>query len=299
MPTTIDVHGVTRTYTVVSSPSAVPSRPLLLLFHGSRQTGAGLRRFTGGSFDALTEQGVVVAYLDGYRGNWNDARRESSFPARLADVDDTGFARAVVAELVRTHDVDSSRTFAVGYSNGGQMVMRLLHEAPDLIAGGAVISATMPAPDSFLFPDAPPAPRPTLLVHGTRDPIVPYRGGEMSRWAQRMFRVGGTALSVPDTAAYFARRNGVLAAAESTPPTPTRHTRAPRTERTDYRDAQHPPVRLLTAHGAGHTIPGPGRQPRILGRTARDISTAAEVAAFFGLTQTARPHPAGESTADR
>jgi polyhydroxybutyrate depolymerase len=308
MPTTIDVSGTTRTYTVVAPPSAGTARPLLLLFHGSRQDAKALRRFTGGTFDALAADGVVVASLDGYRGNWNDARRQSFFPARVRDVDDTGFARAVIAELVRTHGVDPSRVFAIGYSNGGQMAMRLLHEAPDLLAGAAVFSATMPTRDSFLFPDAPPAPRPVLLVHGTRDPIVPYRGGEMARWAQRAFRVGGTTLSAPETAAYFARRNGISAepvttavagSDRSTPATSGRSSRTPRTERTDYREAQHPPVRLLTVHGAGHTIPGPGNQPFILGRRARDVSAAAEVAAFFGLPQTAKPHPAGESTARR
>ncbi len=46
------------------------------MFHGSGQTGDKHRAFTGGVFDALAARGArgaLVAYLDGYRGNWNDA----------------------------------------------------------------------------------------------------------------------------------------------------------------------------------------------------------------------------------
>jgi polyhydroxybutyrate depolymerase len=135
----IEVDGRRRTFAVVGEPDGAAGRDLVLVFHGSRQDGEKHRAFTGQVFDALAADGAaVVAYLDGYRGNWNDARRESRFPARLEDVDDVGFARAVIARLAQTHAIDRDRVLAVGYSNGGQMVMRLLHEAPELLAGGVV-----------------------------------------------------------------------------------------------------------------------------------------------------------------
>jgi polyhydroxybutyrate depolymerase len=308
----IDVDGRLRTLQVVEGPRT-PGRALVLVLHGSRQDGAAHRRFTGGMYDALAgEHGAVVASLDGYRGNWNDARRESAFPARLAGVDDVAFVRRVITELVASHDIDPRRVHAVGYSNGGQMVLRLLHEAPDLLAGAAIVAATMPAPGSFLAPDPAPAavPVPILLVHGTDDPIVPYRGGRFPAFTRLVFRVDGVSLSAPETARYLARRNGITtepvatglgptspeqgtAPEQGTTPeqNPARDRRPTRDrardrawiERTDYRQDGHPPVRLLTVHGGGHTVPGPGRAPFLVGRTARSISTADAVAEHLGI----------------
>ncbi|PJJ70880.1 polyhydroxybutyrate depolymerase [Diaminobutyricimonas aerilata] len=284
MHESIEVAGRSRTLTVIGDPTGRPGRGLVLILHGSRQTGEVHRRFTGASFDALADRGTaVVAYLDGYRGNWNDARRESRFPARRENIDDVGFVRAVIDRLAQTHAVDRRRVVVAGFSNGGQMAMRLIHEVPDLLAGAAVVGATMPSAASFVDPRPAAAahPLPVLLVHGTADPIAPFEGGRMRGWAERMFKVGGTTLSMVQTAEYFARRNGV-----TDPPRTSRVSpegRRPWAARTDYTDRERPPVRLFTIHGGGHTVPGPKRAPFILGRTGRDISTAEEVARFFGV----------------
>ncbi|MEV6347103.1 hypothetical protein [Actinoplanes sp. NPDC051851] len=254
----IDVDGRTRTYTLVEADS----EDLLLVFHGSKQDGAKHRAFTGNAFDALATAGVAtVAYLDGYRGNWNDARRTSAFPARAENVDDVAFAHAVADQI------KPRRVFAVGYSNGGQMVLRLMHETPALLSGAAVIAATMPEPDAFLFPDAPPAPMPLIIIHGTKDPITAYAGGEFPWWARKLFKVGGRSLSAPDTAAYFAGRNGIHAA-------PSTARLGTMIEQTSYASPGRPPVSLYTVHGGGHTIPGPRNSPAIMGRTSHDANTA-------------------------
>jgi polyhydroxybutyrate depolymerase len=268
----VDVDGRTRTFTVVGGPS----KNLVLVFHGSRQTGRKHRDFTGRIFDGLP---AVVAYLDGYRGNWNDARRESGFPARRENVDDVAFTRAVIATLRDTHGIDPARVFGVGYSNGGQMVMRLAHETPTPLAGGTVIAATMPVPESFLLPADRFTPMPMLLVHGTKDPIVRYEGGETPWLTRTVFRVGGRSRSMPDTAAYFASHNGITAAPAIT--------RLPGTaiETTEYRSPGRPPVALYTVHDGGHTIPGPRRAPAVVGRTSPDVNTAELISAFFALSR--------------
>lgn len=268
----VDIDGRTRTFSVTGGPS----KNLVLVFHGSKQTGEKHRQFTGGIFDTLP---AVVAHLDGYRGNWNDARRQSGFPARVENIDDVAFVRAVIAKLETSHGIDPERVFGIGYSNGGQMVMRLVHETPTPLAGATVIAATMPAAESFLLPDAPPAPMPVLLIHGTKDPIVSYHGGEMSWFTRTVFKVGGRSLSMPETAAYYAARNGI-----TTPPTSTKLS-STSIEKTEYRTSGHPPVALYTIHGGGHTIPGPRRAPAsfVVGKTSSEVNTAELVKEFFDL----------------
>jgi polyhydroxybutyrate depolymerase len=289
-PGSIDIAGRQRSYTLAEPPGAGPGTGLVLVFHGSKQTGEKFRAFTGNSFDALASTGgAVVAYLDGYQGHWNDARAASRFAARTENIDDAAFTEAMISKLQASHQIDSSKVYAAGFSNGGQMVIRLIHQLPGLLAGAAVIAATQPAPDNFLLAGAPSVPLPVALIHGTRDPIVGYEGGAMNWWARRVFRVGGLSMSAPQTAAYFATRNAITQ--------PFSVTNLPHREgsgktsvtRTDYQQDGKLPVTLYTVHAGGHTIPGPRTAPFILGRTTHDLNAAEAIGQFFGLTLLPEP----------
>jgi len=275
MRTTLSIAGRIRSFTVVGDTDGPANRALVLVFHGSRQDGEAHRRFTGNALDQLAADGrAVVVYLDGYRGNWNDARSESSFPARKEQIDDVAFARAVVESVGRTHRVVPSAVVGVGYSNGGQMVFRLLHEAPELLAGAVVIAATMPDRAGFLGPFSETSERslPLALIGGTADRIVPFEGGRMAWWARAMFRVGGTALSAPATAGYFARRNGITTAPSvSLLPERPGGRRGTRMQATEYRSEGRAPVTLYSVLGGGHTVPGTVPAPAMLGRTGADL----------------------------
>lgn len=273
----IAVGDRTRTLTVVGREGAPPGRALVVAFHGSRQTGDVHRVFTGRTLDDLAADGVaVIAYPDGYRGNWNDARRESSFPARRAEIDDVAFFRALIDRLAETHGIDRSRVIVTGFSNGGQFVMRLLHETPELLAGAVIVGATLPVAESLLVPEpVPPArPTPVVVVHGTRDPIIPFGGGAMPWWVRVLFRVGGRSLSSAQTAAYFAARNGIVGTPTTEMLPPRTGDAATRVERTVYRDPGVPPVVHDVVHGGGHTVPGPVPAPAVVGRTSPDLSLA-------------------------
>ncbi len=273
MTESIDIGGALRTFTLVGS---TPATTLILVFHGSRQTGEAHRAFTGAPLERLVDDGrAVVAYLDGHKGNWNDFRRESAFPARRENVDDVAFARGVIERITASHGV--TRTIAVGYSNGGQLVFRLLHEAPQLLSAAVVVAATMPDREGFLgeFSDvATESAIPVTIVAGDADPIVPYGGGRMAWWARTLFRVGGTALSATDTAIYFAGRNAITAA-PSARTLPARSARTT-TELLDYRQEGREPVTLVTVHGGGHTVPSHHPGPRLVGRTG-DALTIDEI----------------------
>ncbi|HEY3712472.1 MAG TPA: hypothetical protein VGL64_24050 [Amycolatopsis sp.] len=114
----------------------------LTLSPSPSRSATGIRSFTGNTFDRIGAQsGAVVAYLDGHKKHWNDVR------------------------------IDSAQVHAVGFSNGGQMVIRLIHEVPS----AAILSATQSVPENFA-PDAPQQqPLPVLLVHGPGGPDCPHR----------------------------------------------------------------------------------------------------------------------------
>lgn len=53
-------------------------------------------------------------------------------------------------------------------------------------------------------------------------------------------------------------------------------------KRLGYRDPRYP-VALVTSVGAGHTIPGPKKSPRIMGRTNTAVNSVDIISEFFGL----------------
>jgi polyhydroxybutyrate depolymerase len=289
---TLELQGRERTFTLVVPESAPASPPLFLLFHGSQQSSRVFRKFTAGTFDELAVRaGVVLAYPDGVGRHFNDARRGADFECRRLGVDDVAFTAGIIRRLARTHGADRERVYAAGYSNGGQMVIRLLHDAPKLLAGAAVVAATQPAPENFApaHPHAAPHPVPLLAVHGTADPLAPYDGGEASLWGEQS---RGRVLSAPDSAAYFARRNG--------------HEGPPRIEErgegvvvSSWAEEGRAPVQLWTVRGMGHLVPAPHDLPASLGPGTRAFTAAEAIGGFLGLCRGAGREVAARSPSER
>lgn len=273
----LTVQGRERTLTLVVPDSVTANPPLVVLFHGSQQSSRVFRKFTAGTFDdAAVRTGAVLAYLDGVDRHFNDARVGADFESRRLGIDDVAFTAAVIARLHRTHGIDRSRVFAVGYSNGGQMVIRLVHEAPKLLAGAATIAATQPAPENFLLAsEFTTLPRPVrlLAIHGSEDPLAPYDGGQASLWGRES---RGSVLSARDSARHFARRNGI-----ASPPVDTE--RQEDVTVTEWAEVGKEPVQLWTVRGMGHVVPAPHDLPASLGPGTRSFTAATVVMDFFGV----------------
>lgn len=257
------VDGMTRTYLRVAPAGGTTGCALVLVLHGSNQSADTIRRYSDRTFDSLASRGAVVAYLDGFRGDWNDARVGSISAARKNEVDDVAFVAAAIDDLAVRDNVDRARVFIVGFSAGGYMTIRVIHEIPDRIAGAGLISATHAAAANFIGSRYTSAPMAVTLFHGTSDAFVKY-DGELAR-GRGLLRVGGM-LSAPATAEYFAHRNGI-----QTPATQRRI--ADDVFETVYEEGDKPRVRLLTINGKGHTIPGARGRP-IAGRSTRSIVAA-------------------------
>jgi len=91
----------------------------------------------------------------------------------------------IPAETQHTMEVDNSRVYATGMSNGGFFTNRLACEARDLFAAvapvsGVLVNGSSPlwGGDPFMCPNHNP-PLPVLHFHGNFDVIVPWDGNPL------------------------------------------------------------------------------------------------------------------------
>jgi polyhydroxybutyrate depolymerase len=266
-------QGVDRGYLALAPPSPTS---LVLVLHGSDADASVFRTFTGRTFDALADRGSLVVYAEAYGGIWNDARLGTRSPAREAGLDDVGFLSSLVETLLTSYDVPTDRVYVVGFSHGGQMTLRLIMQAPDLLAAAAILSSNHPAPDNVLPEMAEldrHQPVPVLTMSGTADPIVPFEGGVPSLWGRQP---RGLVLSASASAEEFASRNGITAP-------PTTET-LPGLSVTRWREDGHERVDFVVFEGGGHTVPNRRYvAPAELGPTRHDFDAGELVADFFGL----------------
>jgi polyhydroxybutyrate depolymerase len=259
---TITVDGRERRYVVVA-PAEMPTAgaPVLIALHGSEGSGDQLRSLIGRTLERLTAADhAYLVFPDGYEGHFNDCRRAANYSARTLGIDDVAFLRAIVARLVSEERVNPRRVFALGFSNGGQMALRLALEAPDLVSGAIVIAASVPSVENFDCPLADLPARVAVFIAGTRDPINPFNGGEVA-----MFGVEsrGNVRPARASAEWYAQTLGLTAS----PPQSLGNASGLAAYREDWSGAEGR-VRLVTIESGGHTIPQAAyRFPRILGRT--------------------------------
>lgn len=260
--------GRDRTFVVVTPDSVGVDARALLYFHGSLQNGNVARNFTGRMFDDMASaRGVRLVYPDGVDRHFNDTRLALREKTRQLGVDDVGFTRAIVDWL------GAPEVYACGYSNGGQMVMRLLHDAPGLLAGAATFAATMPAENNRVAGlGSDLVPTPYLAIHGTADHIVKYDGGVAGLDAAH---TRGELISARASAEYFARVNG-LGADEHTQYSPVDGVLVDRW-------SGEAPVELWSIEGMGHLVPTPKQLPASVGPGTTAVVASDVVADFFGF----------------
>lgn len=272
----IHIGALRRTFLVHAPPSirSMPSAPLVFALHGGGGSGAGMERSTG--FSPLADRdGVIVVYPDAFDRNWNDGRADPHIRAQAEGVDDVGFISGLIALLAQEYPIDPKRVFATGISNGGFMSQMLAARLSERIAAIAAVSSGMaPAVAATL---APARPVSILVINGTDDPLVPYRGGPVVR--DRGETISTNAIIQKWVTANRCPGNPTVMQLPDTDPSD-----GTRVQKTAYLDcAAHTVVALYRIDGGGHTWPGGSQYlPRaIVGRVSRDIDATQVIWKFF------------------
>ena len=246
--------------------------PLVISMHGAGLWGAAQRETS--QWNTLADkQGFIVVYPSGVGGKGVRVWRAEAGPDLMKDV---RFIAELIDTLKASYNIDSTRIYANGLSNGGGMSFVLSCTMSDRIAAVGLVAAAQTLPWGWC-PDHRAVPM--IAFHGTADPEVPYNGG--SSWLSSI-----AFPSTPNWAANWARRNGCGA-------DPIESTVAPDVTRRAYANcADNAAVVLYTIQGGGHTWPGGTPLPKwFVGRTTRSIDATSLMWSFFSEHPLVRKRP--------
>jgi len=239
--------------------------PLVISMHGAALWPSAQEEVSG--WDALSDrEGFIVVYPSGLSGH--GPRHWETDPSRAAK--ETRFISDLIDTLQATHNIDSTRVYADGLSNGGGMAFVLSCTLGDRIAAVGLVASAQLLPFDWC-PDRRAVPM--IAVHGTDDRLAPYEGGK-SPVAPDPFP------SIPAFVEAWARRNHCG-------PGPTDTAMAADVNRREYTECgNNAAVVLLTVRGGGHQWPGNGVMPEwMAGTMNRSIDATRELWDFY------RAHP--------
>ncbi len=175
---TITKDQLQRMY-MVNIPASYDGTPMPLVIdmHGLGVS-AFIQRTVSGWRQLSESEGFIVVHPQGIGSSFN-AYRCCSW-AQILDLDDVGLMRDIVAAVGEEWNVDLSRVYATGSSNGSSMANRLACEASDLFAGIAGFAYPL-ANDQDCQPEQPTN---VIMYHGTNDTVIPYLGSLLNPSAE-------------------------------------------------------------------------------------------------------------------
>ncbi|MBC62544.1 MAG: hypothetical protein CMP11_08810 [Zetaproteobacteria bacterium] len=168
--------GVERSYLIYIPTSYDKSvmMPIMFNFHGYSMSAENQLQFTG--FDELAEKENFIlivpqgSLLDGY-SHWNAGLEGES---NKSSADDFSFILNILDEVENTYNVDTSKVYASGYSNGAFFSYALACYYSEKFTAIASVSGTMM--EETYNECKPQRSIPLIIFHGTEDYVVPYQG---------------------------------------------------------------------------------------------------------------------------
>ena len=263
------LHGRDYIVHVPASYDSAKPTALVLSLHGGKTDPAMQMAFS--EFNRVADKhGFIVVYPAGLGGAlkvW--PMRGDRNPPTMPDV---LYISALIDRLQASYNIDPSRIYANGVSNGGGMAFVLSCTLSHRIAAVGVVGAAYFQPFEWCR-DRTPVP--VVAFHGTGDRMARYHGG-----VHKIVAPNHAFPDIPGWMEKWARRNSCDAA-----PTETRV--APDATRLEYRGcAKDASVVLYTLEGGGHTWPGGMEVPAwLFGPTPRSVDASEAMWEFF------RAHP--------
>lgn len=248
--------------------------PLVISMHGGVAWPALQRDLSG--WNRLAEShAFIVVYPEGLRVHGTGPRGWRVTRPGPNLMKDVRFISDLIDELEKTYNIDPTRIYANGLSNGGGMAFVLSCTLSDRVAAVGMVAAAQMLPWNWCRDHRPV---PMISFHGTADSFTPYEGGHTL--------VAPGSVSFPDVSewtANWARRNRCG-------PDPVESAVAADVTRRDYTAcADDAAVVLFTIHGGGHTWPGGKPLPEwFVGPTNRSVDATRQMWAFFQEHRLAR-----------
>lgn len=263
--------GETREYLLYVPKNYDPSKPvpLVISLHGGDSRPSVQMEIS--QWNRVAEEyGFIVVYPSGFGAGpaiWRVTRPGASVTKEVRFISD------LIDKLKRDYNIDPTRIYANGLSNGGAMAFVLSCTLSDRIAAVGMVASAQMLPWSWCTDHRPV---PMIAFHGTADSIVPYKGG--TSWV--------ASISFPDVAAWtsnWAERNQCVVRPVEAPV-------ANNVTRREYADcANDATVVLYTIGGGGHTWPGGEPLPEwFAGPTNDEVDASRLMWEFF------RQHPLSE-----
>ena len=225
----ISVNQTTRTYLTYWPSVTSGLVPVIIDFHGGAGT-AEVQYITSNFVDIADREGILVIYpqADVRAGSvWNTLHSEEG--NKVAGVDDFGFIAAIIESFDSNPNIDTSRIYVSGYSNGAAMAYQIACHLNNDIAGFVVMSGLFPL--EVEYPCDITHETPGIIINGTSDYERPMTGIE------------GYALPVREAASWWAIQNG--STQEST-------LQDRNIERTTYETPSGTQIQLFIVEGGGH-----------------------------------------------
>ncbi len=257
----LTIGGVKRDYTVHIPPGYDGKKqlPVVYFYHYFTGNAEELAKYTNMN-EAADRDKFVVVYPNAEGWLPNQLRQWNLNNSPSYRVDEVAFAKAMMDTVEGQLNVDRKRCYVAGYSNGGMLAHEIAAKFSDRIAALAVVGGCqnpgLPKPVEGM---------PVLMMHGTKDKLVPYNGRAFTPLFPRM-------KSVEEGKKYWCQANGadMLASREKVGDNITEI----------YRNQQNgKEVKLITMAGAGHGWPGTNHS--IDGNPSKGIDATSEVVKFL------------------
>ena len=168
---TFQFEGIDRYHKVYIPSDFTPNMSLVLNLHG--YTSNAFQQVFYSNMTAVAEANdFIVVFPDGTTDQNGITFWNSEILGE--DVNDLGYLSALIDSMVINYQVNPSRVYMCGMSNGGFMSYYSACQMTDKLAAIASVTGTM---NNVIYDNCNPSRSiPVLEIHGTDDTTVPYLG---------------------------------------------------------------------------------------------------------------------------